>query len=63
MCGKGEEVQIKGIDKGGLKTTQFRLWAVGFLFCFGLFWFGFLFVCFFETGFLCTALAVLELPL
>jgi hypothetical protein len=33
---------------------------------FGLVWFGFLFVClfcFFETGFLCVALAVLELTL
>jgi hypothetical protein len=30
------------------------------LFCFGLVWFGFWF---FETGFLCVALAVLELTL
>ena len=34
---------------------------LGFVFCFG--WLVFCFVLFFETGFLCIALAVLELTL
>jgi hypothetical protein len=50
----------RGHGQGGSRegNSDIFVWLVGFC----LFW-GFLFVCFFKTRFLCVALAVLELTL
>jgi hypothetical protein len=62
----GIELRLSGLAAHTLVSARSLSHSLSLVFCFlffGFFFFFFFFLMFFETGFLCVALAVLELTL